>query len=257
MNKQQNTSIGARLPFLRWSFIRLILGMKNLESKWQVGDGREEAAVRFVLANSKAGDLDGAIQAIDEFAYKHKFLINVGDEKGELLDHVIERVKPALVLELGAYVGYSALRIARKLPKGGRLVSVEFSAANAAIARRVLAHAGVSDLVTVVTGYLGDGGSTLERLSRDFGFAAGRLDVVFIDHAKEAYLPDLQHILAKNWLRAGSVVVADNVRFPGAPEYQAYIQSQEGTHWKTKAHETHVEYQTMLKDVVLESTFLG
>lgn len=235
----------------------MMLGMKTLTSEWQVGDGREEAAARYVFANSKAGDLDGAIRAIDEFAYKQKFLINVGDEKGALLDQVIERVKPALVLELGAYVGYSALRIARKLPKGGRMVSVEFNAANAEIARRVLAHAGVSDRVTVVTGFLGDDGKTLERLSREFGLTPGGLDVVFIDHAKEAYLSDLERILAKKWLRAGSVVVADNVGFPGAPEYRAYIESREGKHWKTKAHETHVEYQSMIKDVVLESTFLG
>jgi catechol O-methyltransferase len=43
---------------------------------------------------------------------------------------------------------------------------------------------------------------------------------VFIDHDKDAYLPDLQRIGAEGWLHPGSVVVADNVRFPGAPAYR-------------------------------------
>jgi catechol O-methyltransferase len=50
------------------------------------------------------------------------------------------------------------------------------------------------------------------------GFAPGVVDFVFIDHAKEAYLPDLERVLERRWLHPGSVVVADNIKFPGAPE---------------------------------------
>src|SRR4051794_10743939 len=110
---------GKRLPFLRWSFIRMGLGMKTLLTDWQVGDGREDGVLAHVLANATPGSLDAAIEAIDAYAYQQKFLINVGDEKGAILDEVIARVQPKRVLELGAYVGYSALRIARKLPPGG------------------------------------------------------------------------------------------------------------------------------------------
>jgi catechol O-methyltransferase len=178
----------------------------------------------------------------------------VGDEKGAILDGAIERARARVVMELGAYVGYSALRIARKLPPGGKLFSVEFNAANAEITRRILAHAGASDRVTVVHGCLGDGGATLARLAQEL--EPGGLDLVFIDHAKEAYLPDLERILAAGWLHPGSVLVADNVRFPGAPAYQAYMTAQEGKRWRTRAHQTHAEYQTLFKDVVLESTLL-
>jgi catechol O-methyltransferase len=244
---------GKRLPFLRWSFIRMGLGMKTLLKDWQVGDGREEAAARYVLANATPGSIDSALAAIDRFAYERKFLINVGDEKGAILDAVIERVKPQRVLELGAYVGYSALRIARKLPPGGHLYSVEFNADNAAITRRVLAHAGASDQVTVITGYLGDGGATMQKL----GFAPGSLDAVFIDHDKDAYVPDLQRILDAGWLHEGSVVVADNVRVPGAPEYHAFMKAEQGKRFQTEEHDTHVEYQTLIKDLVLVSTFCG
>src|SRR5579872_4418964 len=107
-----------------WSFIRLGLGMKTLTTKWQVGDGREEQAVQYVIQHAQPGDMADAINKIDQFAYKKKVLINVGDQKGAILDDVITREKPKRVLELGAYVGYSALRIASRLPRGGHLYSI-------------------------------------------------------------------------------------------------------------------------------------
>jgi len=246
--------LGKQLPFLRWSFIRLGLGMKRLTTEWQVGDGREEACAKYVLANARPGDIDDAIRAIDEFAYKKKFLINVGDEKGAIMDRAFDGAKARCAMELGAYVGYSALRIARRLPAGGKLYSIEFNAANADIVRRILAHAGAEDRVTVVHGFLGDNGATINRLKKEI--ASGQLDFVFVDHAKDEYLPDLKRLLETGWLRPGTVVVADNVRFPGAPEYRAYMDAEEGRRWRTVAHEAHAEYQTLIKDVVLESTLI-
>jgi catechol O-methyltransferase len=53
------------------------------------------------------------------------------------------------------------------------------------------------------------------------------------------------------------VVVADNVKFPGAPDYREHMTAHEGKDWRTKEHETHVEYQSLIKDLVLESEYLG
>ena len=72
-------------------------------------------------------------------------------------------------------------------PPDAHLWSVEFNPANADIARRIFAHAGVDDRVTVVIGTLGDGGETLRRLREEHGVAKGSLDFVFIDHDKDAY----------------------------------------------------------------------
>ncbi len=248
-----NTLLGGPVPFLRWSFLRMLFSMKHLMSEWQVGDGREEAAASYVIAHAPAGNIDSAVAAIDQYAYRQKFLINVGDEKGAILDAAIDRVKPRRMLELGAYVGYSALRAARRLPVGGHVFSVEFNPANAAIARRLINHAGAADRVTVVVGSIGDGGKTVKALQEEYGFKPGCLDFVFIDHAKEAYLSDLQRILEAGWLHEGSVVVADNVGFPGAPDYKAYMEAEEGKRWQTKTHKTHVEYQKLIPDLVLES----
>lgn len=248
---------GRRLPFLRWSALRLVLGMNRIKADGQVGDGREEALARHVQENARAGDLDDVIRVIDDFGYHQSILINVGDEKGKILDAAIRRVQPRLLLELGAYVGYSALRTARVMPDDARLVSVEFSAANADIARRVIGHAGAADRVTVVAGSIGDGGATIARLEAEHGFGPGALDFVFVDHDKNAYLPDMKSIIARGWLHPGTVVVADNIKFPGAPEYAAYMREQEGKSWLTSEHETRLEYQTLFKDLVFESRYLG
>jgi catechol O-methyltransferase len=147
--------------------------------------------------------------------------------------------------------------MARVMPRGARLYSVEFNTANAEIARRILAHAGVEDRVTVIVGTLGDGGDTIRTLRREHNFVPGSLDLVFMDHDKNAYLPDLELIVDEGWLHARSVVVADNILAPGAPAYRAYMRNNDGTLWLTTEHRTHVEYQSVIKDLVLESDYLG
>jgi catechol O-methyltransferase len=248
---------GRRLPFLRWSVLRMALGFRHMSTRGQVGDGREEALARYVEGQARPGDVDDAIRVIDEFCYRHSVMMNVGDEKGEILDGAVRRAQPRRLLELGTYCGYSALRMARVMSEDARLWSIEFNPANAAIARRIWKHADVGERVNVVVGSLGDGGQTVARLDGEHNFSDGGLDFVFIDHDKAAYLHDLQRMLNCRWLHAGSVVVADNVRLPGAPKYRAYMQAQEGRHWRTTEHQAHLEYQSLISDLVLESEYLG
>lgn len=246
--------IKRRVPMLRWSFLRMGLGMRNFNRTGQIGDGREAAAVEYVLANARAGDVDDVLATIDRFAYEQSFLINVGDEKGQILDAAVRRAAPGLALELGTYCGYSALRIARAAPTA-TVVSVEFAAANATNARRIWAHAGVGDRVHCAVGTIGDGGATLDALTVEHGVTAGSVDFLFIDHDKSAYLADLLSILARGWLHPGSIALADNMGLPGSPKYRAYMREQEGRQWRTDEHHAHVEYQTLAPDLMLESEF--
>jgi catechol O-methyltransferase len=248
---------GKPVPFLRWSFLRMAVRMKHLTTEWQVGDGREAALADHVVANARPADVDDAIRVIDDFCHHYSFLINVGDEKGKILDRAVERVRPHRLLELGTYCGYSALRTARVMQTDAHLYSVEFNPANAEIARRIFAHAGIEDQVTVVVGTLGDDGQTLRTLRDEFAFTEGSLDLAFFDHDKDAYLSDLQLILDEGWLHPGSVVVADNILVPGAPAYRAYMNDHAGALWRTTEHRAHVEYQSVIRDLVLESDYLG
>ena len=112
-----------------------------------------------------------------------------------------------------------------------------------------LAPTVVGDRVTGLVGRLDDG-STLDLLGIGDPF-----DFVFLDHDKDAYLADLRRLLDSGRLRAGSVVMADNVLTPGAPDYRSYIREHEGTLWRTVEHPTHLEYRPEIPDLMLTSHF--
>jgi catechol O-methyltransferase len=251
-----NELVGKPVPFLRWSFLTMMLRGRHLLREWQVGDGRETALEKYVVASTRPGDVDDAIRVIDHFCRHVSYLINVGDQKGKILDNAVERTEPRRLLELGTYCGYSALRMARAMPREARLYSLEFNTANAVIARRILPHAGVDDRVTVLVGTLGDGGESIRSLRREYSFTPRVARPGLL--GENAYLSDLELILAGRWLDPGSVVVADNILVPGAPAYRAHMRDNEGTLWHTTEHRTHPEYQSVIKeDVVLESDYLG
>lgn len=74
------------------------------------------------------------------------FLICVGPlGVGKILDRLLMEQSPLTVLELGAHCGYSTVRIARALPLGARLYSVEMDQRNAAIAEKIIRLAGFDD----------------------------------------------------------------------------------------------------------------
>lgn len=236
---------------------RVIRKGRRILEPGQEGDGREKALLEYVLRETNPGDRDGVIEAFDDFATRRTWLMNIGPEKGAFLDEAIRRARPSRLLELGAYCGYSALLMTRAMPAGAHLWSVERSAANVRIASRIWEHAGVADQVTAVPGWLGDRGVTLRRLADEHGFAPGNLDLLFIDHEKHHYLPDLRRVLDQDWLHPGSVAVADNVKVPGAPDYLAFMRERQGASWHTVEHDTHVEYDPSDEDLVLVSTYLG
>ena len=80
--------------------------------EWEVGDGRETALEKYVVASARPGDVDDAIRVIDHFCRHVSFLINVGDEKGKILDNAVERIQPRLLLQ-GTARGWLGLREAR------------------------------------------------------------------------------------------------------------------------------------------------
>ena len=212
---------------LRWSVLRAGMGVRNFTKTGQLGDGRETAVAEFVVAHARQGDINDVLAKMDQYSYDKSFLVSVGDEKGKLLDAAVRRANPRLALELGTYCGYGALRIAAAAPSA-RILSVELSPANADVAQRIWSHAGVADRITCVVGTIGDDGVTLDRLQADYGCTSAGVDFLFIDHDKNAYLTDLLAIIKRGWLKPGAVILADNVGFPGAPEYRAYMREHQG-----------------------------
>ena len=143
--------------------------------------------------------------------------MSVGAEKQRVIDSIITEGGCSVCVELGAYAGYSAVATARLLPPGGHLYSIEFDSEMASIARSILEHSGLADKVTML---VGTGAAMLPTLKRDHG--VDKVDFLFIDHDKSWYVSDLQ--VCEELLHPGSMVVADNILFPGCPEYIQYME---------------------------------
>ena len=132
-----------KIPFLRWSFWRLVFGMKHLHNAVGGGDGREARLAEYVLAHARHGDAADAIRVIDEFGCNQSILINVGDEKGRILDAAMAKARPARVLELGTYCGYRRLkRSPRPLRKSSRSNSMRRTPRSPAVFLTTQAWAG-------------------------------------------------------------------------------------------------------------------
>lgn len=87
------------------------------------------------------------------------------------------------ILEIGTLGGYSTTWLARALPEGGRLVTLEYAPKHAEVARRNIARAGLADRVEVIVG------PAVESLPKLVEEGAGPFDLVFIDADKQGY-PD-------------------------------------------------------------------
>lgn len=129
--------------------------------------------------------------------------IQVSPAHGRLL-HVLALLRGArTILEIGTLAGYSAIWMARALPPGGRLVTLERDPAHAEVARRNLDDAGLAGTVEVIVGPARD---TLATLARE---GAGPFDMVFVDADKPPYAEYLE--AAMRLSAPGTLIVADNV----------------------------------------------
>jgi predicted O-methyltransferase YrrM len=134
--------------------------------------------------------------------------IDVSPLQGKLLQVLIQITQAKRVLEIGTLGGYSTIWMARALPKGGRIVSLEFSPRHAEVARANLHCAGLLSRVEIRVG------PALESLPRLKAAGAGPFDLVFIDADKENN-PHYLHWALKLSHR-GTVIVIDNVARHGS-----------------------------------------
>lgn len=128
---------------------------------------------------------------------------DVSPLQGRLLELLVRLAGARRVLEIGTLGGTSTIWMARALPAGGRIVTLEADPRHAAVARDNLVRAGIADRVELVEGPAVESLSALAR-AREEPF-----DLVFIDADKPSNPAYLAFALALT--RAGSVIVADNV----------------------------------------------
>lgn len=132
--------------------------------------------------------------------------INIRPEEGQMLQFLAVAVGARRVLEVGTLAGYSAIWLARALPPGGRLITLELNPHHAHIARENFARADVADRVTVIVGEASD---SLARLADEAPF-----DMMFLDADKVGYPDYLAWGLAH--VRPGGLIAAHNAFRGGA-----------------------------------------
>ncbi len=129
--------------------------------------------------------------------------IQVSPPQGRLLQLLARLQGARTILELGTLGGYSTILLARTLPEGGRLITLEANREYAEVARASIERAGVADVVEI---RLGPALETLPVLAEE---GAGPFDLTFID-ADKVNTPNY-FAWALDHSRPGSLIVADNV----------------------------------------------
>ncbi|CAJ1398900.1 unnamed protein product [Effrenium voratum] len=198
----------------------------NCQSRYEDFHYKEASVLETVARDASAGDVKSVHAAIENVGLKEVWLKIAGGEKACVIDNVIAKQRPRLILEFGTYVGYTSTRMALQVNAwGGKVVTMEMDPVNATIAAQnaspdgslVLARnhiemAGLSQAVTVQLGHSDD---ALQLVKERYGEQS--LDMVFMDQRGTAFHEDLRTLEQLNLLAENAVVVADNVLKPGAP----------------------------------------
>lgn len=209
---------------------------------------KEVQLIDFVkkIERVKPNDAESVLNAIDVFCWKFHWMMNIGPDKGKILDMAIKECKPKYILELGAYCGYSSIRMVHKNKtlnniNDTKLFTIEFNDFHAKIANEMITHSGYNNNIEIVKGDTKNIIPTLKDKIDDEKFEG--FDFVFIDHWKNVYLRDLKLIEKYGLLKSGSYVVADNVLYfeQDLKEYVSYMQDENGS-YKSKTYKSCLEY---------------
>ncbi|OGR85297.1 MAG: hypothetical protein A3J74_08325 [Elusimicrobia bacterium RIFCSPHIGHO2_02_FULL_57_9] len=163
------------------------------------GEYRSEKLLNFVSA--LIAPEDGALRKIRLETPKRGLPpINIGPDEGKILDFLVKACRAQNAVEVGTLAGYSSCWIARALPEGGMLHTLEYEAKHAQLARDNIRAAGLESKITV---HEGDASVILSSLVK-----SGPYDFCFIDADKVNYPRYLRWAIDN--VRSGGIVVGDN-----------------------------------------------
>jgi caffeoyl-CoA O-methyltransferase len=145
------------------------------------------------------------LKEIADFTYQHHAHSNMlsGHLQGKLLEMISCMIRPKRILEVGTFVGYSALCLAKGLTDDGQLHTLELREEDA---RRAQSYFDRSFFKEKIILHIGDALKTIDELNETWDF-------VFIDADKENYTNYFNRIFSK--VKPGGFILADNVLFHG------------------------------------------
>lgn len=161
----------------------------------------DTALSEYVCAHTTPAEL--FLQALERDTYVNVLCPRMisGSYQGKLLEMICRMIKPMRVLEVGTYTGYSALCMAKALPEGGKITTIEHNIELEDRLRRTFAQAQVSPQIELLMGEAEDILPSLPENTYDF---------VFLDADKAhypAYYPRLKALLKPDaWMLVDNVL---------------------------------------------------
>lgn len=162
--------------------------------------------------------------------------IQVGAEEGKILHLLLRLHRAKHVVEIGALGGYSAIWMARALPVGGHLHTIEHDLEHAALAQKFINRSDVKDKITL---WEGEAATMLPRIAE----ILPQVDAVFIDADKISYPKYLDWAVAH--LKPGGLLLADNTLLFGTVHADA---PPESGHVRPSTWEAMREFNARLAD---------
>jgi predicted O-methyltransferase YrrM len=135
--------------------------------------------------------------------------MQIGPDQGALLALLVRLVGARQALEVGTFIGFSALSVAAALPPDGKLITCDVNEEWTAIARRYWSEAGLADRIELRMGPAAD---TLADLLRAGG--PDSFDFAFLDADKESN--DAYYEVCLRLVRPGGIIAIDNVLWDGS-----------------------------------------
>ena len=211
-----------------------------------INDTKMNSVLNYVFKNAKKDDPQSVLKTIDLFVSETgTFLMNVGPEKGKLLAETIKDHKPLNTLELGSFLGYSAIIIAMFLPEAGSLVSVDHDKDSVAASKEIVKYAGLENKVHFINSTSDEAINALED----------SFDFIFIDHEKNRYYSDLLLMENLNLINKGGIVFADNVGIFEDKMKDYFSHVRDSGAYTSKNIGAHLEYRDNVYDAVEISKF--
>ncbi len=145
------------------------------------------------------------LQELRKHCYEHyedKAMLS-GFVQGRVLSMFSHMIRPKVVLEIGTYLGYSALCFAEGLPDGGKVITLDIQEDTNKVARSFVEKSAYADRIEFLLGF---GTDIIPNLSDTF-------DLVFIDADKLNYSTYYDLVFDK--VITGGYIIADNVLWSG------------------------------------------
>ena len=195
----------------------------------------------YVFSNAERNNPKSILQTIDNFVLESgQFLMNVGPEKGEILKNHLLKSKPNNVIELGTFIGYSAVLISSTIGEKSKLTSIDSDSHSIEIAKELINFAGLDDKVNLMHG-------SAEEIIPELNFNA---DFVFIDHAKKKYLSDLKLLETEEIILKNCTVFADNVGIIKDEMAEYFDHVRNSGKYQSQNFSSKLEYRNNIYDAV-------